>query len=201
MSLDTYANLKAEVADWLHRADLTTPIVTLVTLAEARIQREVRCPDMETAYTGTISSGVIAVPTDFLEWKAVYIDSNGANVLEPKSWEWVLQNYPTRSASGLPKFIARNVTNFEFGPYPDSAYSVKGTYYKRLVALGTTYHNLAVEYPDLYLFGALAAAAKYIVNDERIAVWEQTYREIRDSINDEGKVGDISGGPIRVAAR
>lgn len=196
MALASYANLTAAVADWLHRSDLTTPIADFVVIAENRINREVRCADMETAYTGTIAAGVIAVPTDFLEWKAVYIDSNGATRLQPKSWEWVLQNYPTRSAGGLPKFIARNASNFEFGPYPDSTYSVKGTYYKRLAAVASSWHNLAVEYPDLYLFGTLVAAAPYIGDDPRIPTWNAMYESIRDSINQEAVKADISGAPL-----
>ena len=196
MALASYANLTAAVADWLHRSDLTTPIADFVVIAENRINREVRCADMETAYTGTIAAGVIAVPTDFLEWKAVYIDSNGATRLQPKSWEWVLQNYPTRSASGLPKFIARNASNFEFGPYPDSTYSVKGTYYKRLAAVSSSWHNLATEYPDLYLFGTLVAAAPYIGDDPRIPMWNSMYETIRDSINQEAVKADISGAPL-----
>lgn len=196
MALASYANLTAAVADWLHRSDLTTPIADFVVIAENRINREVRCADMETAYTGTISSGVIAVPTDFLEWKAVYIDSNGATRLQPKSWEWLLFNYPTRSAEGLPKFIARNASNFEFGPYPDSTYSVKGTYYKRLAAVSSSWHNLATEYPDLYLFGTLVAAAPYIGDDPRIPTWNAMYESIRDSINQEAVKADISGAPL-----
>lgn len=196
MALASYANLTAAVADWLHRSDLTTPIADFVVIAENRINREVRCADMETAYTGTIASGVIAVPTDFLEWKAVYIDSNGANRLQPKSWEWLLFNYPTRSSDGLPKFIARNASNFEFGPYPDSTYSVKGTYYKRLAAVSSSWHNLATEYPDLYLFGTLVAAAPYIGDDPRIPTWNAMYESIRDSINQEAVKADISGAPL-----
>lgn len=196
MALASYANLTAAIADWLHRSDLTTPIADLVVIGENRINREVRCADMETAYSGTISSGVIAVPTDFLEWKAVYIDSNGANRLQPKSWEWVLQNYPTRSADGLPKFIARNASNFEFGPYPDSTYAVKGTYYKRLAAVASSWHNLATEYPDLYLFAALAESAAYIGDDPRIPTWEARYQAIRDSINREAVNAEFSGAPL-----
>lgn len=196
MALASYANLTASVADWLHRSDLTTPIADFVVIAENRINREVRCADMETAYTGTIAAGVIAVPTDFLEWKAVYIDSNGATRLQPKSWEWLLFNYPTRSSEGLPKFIARNASNFEFGPYPDSTYSVKGTYYKRLAAVSSSWHNLATEYPDLYLFGTLVAAAPYIGDDPRIPMWNSMYESIRDSINQEAVKADISGAPL-----
>lgn len=196
MAITTYNELKTAVITWSARSDLTTLVVDLIMLGEKRIQREVRTPDMETAYSGTISSGVIAAPSDFLEWKAVYIDSNGANRLQPKSWEWVLQNYPTRSSDGLPKFIARNAANFEFGPYPDSTYSVKGTYYKRLTTVASSWNALATANPDLYLFASLAETNAYVADDPRVAVWENKYREIRESLNSEARGQDISGAPL-----
>jgi len=46
MSLDSYANLKLEIADHLERDDLTTQIDTFIDLAEARHKREVRIKEM-----------------------------------------------------------------------------------------------------------------------------------------------------------
>jgi hypothetical protein len=201
MALASYNDLKAAVADHIHRADLTTPIPDLITLAEKRINREVRAPEMQTAYSGTISSGVIAVPTDFLEWKAVYVSSNGAHMLQPKALEWVWTHYPTRTADGIPIFIARNGTNFEFGPYPDSNYAVVGSYFKRMGATSSAWHALATASPDLYLFGALSFAAAYVDDPAQIQKWDAMYRDIRESINGEAKGQEISGGPIRMTAR
>lgn len=201
MALASYANLTAAIADELHRSDLTTPIADFVLRGEKRIHREVRASEMETTYSGTISSGVIAVPTDFLAWRVVYIDSNGAQVLQPKTWEWVLANYPQRSASGVPKFIARNATNFEFGPYPDSTYSVKGTYYKRLTTVSSSWNALATANPDLYLYAALTQATAYAKDDSQIEKWEQFYQATKDAINAEALGMDLSGGPLRVTPR
>jgi hypothetical protein len=197
----SYNELKSEVANIARRGDLATDVNTLIMLGEKRIQREVRTPDMETAYTGTIASGVIAVPTDFLEWKAVYIDSNGSNVLEPKEWEWVLKHYPTRSADGMPKFIARNASNFEFGPYPVSNYAVKGTYYKRLTTVSSSWNALATANPDLYVYAALSAVSAFVKDEARIPVWESAYQMTRDALNGEGIKQTTSGGPLRVTAR
>lgn len=200
MTIASYADLQTAVAGWLHRADLTAIIPDLITLAEKRINREIRCADMETAYTGTIASGVIAVPSDFMAWKVVYINASPVGVLEPKTLEWLITNYPTRSADSQPKFIARNASNFEFGPYPDSTYAVKGTYYKKLTAVSSSWNALATTYPDLYLMATLCEATPYIKNDQRTPIWEAKYNAIRESINAEAKGADISGGPIRVTA-
>lgn len=201
MALASYANLTAAIADELHRSDLTTPIADFVLRGEKRIHREVRATEMEAAYSGTIASGVIAVPSNFLAWRAVYIDSNGAQILQPKDWEWILANYPQRSSSGVPKFIARNATNFEFGPYPDSTYSVKGTYYQRLTTVSSQWNALATANPDLYLYAALTQASAYIGDDPRIPLWEAAYQSAKEAINAEAIGIDFGGGPLRVTPR
>lgn len=200
MALASYANLQTVVADFLARSDMTSVIPDLILLGEKRIQREVRTPDMEVSYTGTISSGSLAVPTDFLEWKVVYVDNDGAKRLQPKALEWIFQNYPTRTASGggIPKFIARSGTNFVFGPYPDSGYTVNGAYYKRLTTVSSSWNALATANPDLYLYASLAAAKAYLMDDPRIAIWEQSYVNAREALNSEGIRQDISGAPLRV---
>jgi len=72
MSITTYAELQTAVGAWLHRSDLTGIIPDLITLGEKRIFRKARCRVMESALTGTIASGVIAVPSDYLEIKFAY---------------------------------------------------------------------------------------------------------------------------------
>lgn len=201
MALGSYANLTAAIAEELHRGDLTTPIADFVLRGEKRIHREVRATEMEATYSGAISSGVIAVPTDFLSWRFVYVDSNGANVLEPKPIEWVIRNYPTRSASGMPKVIARNATNFEFGPYPDTDYTVKGTYYKRLTSVASSWNALATANPDLYLAASMVEAALHINDDSIAQKWEMRYQSAKEAINAEAIGIDFGGGPLRVQVR
>lgn len=200
MTIASYAELQTSVATWLHRADLTPIVPDLIMLGEKRINREVRTADMETSYSGAISSGVIAVPTDFLSWKAVYVNSAPVSILRVKPLDWLLENYPTRTSDRQPLFIARNGSNFDFGPYPDSTYTINGTYYKRMTAVSSSWHALATANPDLYLMAALCEAAPYLVNDARIGVWEGKYGAIRDELNTEAKGADISGGAIRMTA-
>jgi len=199
MSIASYSELQTAVANWLHRADLTSTIPDFIMLGEKRISREIRSPEMETAYTGTIASGVIAVPTDFLAWKSVYIDGAPVRILRVKPLDWLIENYPTRSAHAQPVFMARNGANFEFGPYADSAYTVKGTYYKRLDPVSTSWNSLATASPDLYLAAALAEAIPFVKRDD-LMVWEGKFNAIKNAINGENAESEISGGAIRMAA-
>lgn len=200
MSIASYADLQTAVGNWLHRSDLTAIIPDLITLGHNRINRDVRTADMETDFSEAISSGTVGVPSGFLGWKNVYIDGSATQRLETKPLSWLYLQYPTRSADGRPAFIARKGAAFEFGPYPDSAYTVKGTYYKRLTAPSTTWNAVATTWPELYLFATLCEAAPYIRDAEAIALWEGKYGQIVAAINNEDLMAEFSGAPLAMAA-
>ena len=46
MALDTYSNLKTEIASYLNRDDLTTNIDTFIDLAESRHAKDLRLREM-----------------------------------------------------------------------------------------------------------------------------------------------------------
>ena len=199
MALTTYAELKTACANWSRRSDLTTYLDDLITVAEERIFREVRHRLMETALSGTVSSGVVALPSDYVELKYAYIDGTPIQSLQKKEASWIYLTYPLRSAQSKPKFIARDVTSFIFGPYPDSAYSVKGTYYKRLTSLtslSSTVNDLYTQFPDLYLAASLAEVFRFTRNKEMMSYWEARYEDIKTKINNESKAEAASGGPL-----
>lgn len=198
MAITTYSQLQTAVSNWLHRSDLTSYIPDFITLAETRIYREVRARDMETAFSDTIASGAVALPTSYIDLKHAYISRSPTNWLERKSNQWIYQNYPLRSSDGLPSFISREGSNFIFGPYPDSGYTVKGIYFKNLGAVSASAHALFTTNPDLYLFGALCEAEPYLLRDARVALWKAKYNEIRDQINDLSDEEDLSGGSLRI---
>ena len=198
MSISSYADLQTSVASWLHRSDLTSIIVDLIMLGEKRIQREVRTADMETPHILAISAGVLTVPPEFLGWKNVYVDRTPVQPLQVKPLDWIYLNYPVRSSTGIPQFIAMNGTSFEFGPYPDSNYTIKGTYFARLTSVATTWNGLATDSPDLYLFAALAESKPFLLDDQRIPIWEAKYAAIRDAINSENEVSNFAGSPLAV---
>lgn len=183
MALATYTDLKAAIATWLNRTDLTTYIPDFIALAEERIYRDLRIKAMETAFSTTIASGVIALPTDYIELKNAYVDGSPVYLLERASLEDIYSMYPTRSTSGKPLYIAREGDNFIFGPYPDSTYTIKGTYYKKLAALSAANETnwLTSGASSLILFGALAEAAPFLKDDQRLAIWEGKFQtQLRD---------------------
>lgn len=200
MAITTYAQLKTAVVSWLDVAttDFTSTIDDLVTVGEKRIFRETRTRDMETALSSVIAAGVIALPTNYVAMKFCYVDGTPVQALERRSAEWIYSKYPQRSSSSKPSFIAREAGNFIFGPYPDSTYTIKGSYYVRLGALSGTVNALFTANPDLYLFACLAESEPLIGRDSRIPLWEAKYQKILASVNAEDKNEDQSGSSLQM---
>lgn len=205
MAITTYAQLKVATERWLSGSDdktatalgIVSTIDDLVTVAESRISRECRTKDTEASIGTAIASGVIAVPADYLGTKYLYIDGSPIQFLEARPPEWIYQNYPSRASDSKPLYYAREASSFIFGPYPDSNYTVRGIYYKKLPALSSGVHNLFSNNPDLYLFATLAESSILIGPDTRIALWEQKYRKILEDVNAFSKNSEYFG-PIRM---
>ena len=180
--ITTFSTLKTALGSFVDRDDMDAVGGTwdiLIGLCEAEIYRDLRIRFMESAFSVTIASGVAALPADFLELKHVYVDGSPTQGLDPKSAAWIYANYPTRAAEAKPVFFAQDADNLIFGPYPDSAYVIKGTYYALPTALGTGNETnwLTTNAPDLLLNGSLLASVGYLGEDERSPGWQRNYTD------------------------
>lgn len=198
MAITTYAELQTAVTNWLKRSDLASIIPDLIMIGEKRIFREVRARVMETALNSTISSGTIALPSDYLELKHAYVDGSPTKLLQRTTATSLYEQYPLRSSTSKPKLIAREGSNFIFGPYPDSTYTIKGIYYAQPTSIATSANTLFTANPELYLFAALLEAEPYMKNDNRVALWAAKYEQIKEQINSYEKHELGSGSGLQV---
>ena len=206
MAITTYAELKTAVARWTGGSDVSTAttmgipntIDDLVTIAEARIFREARTKDTEASIDTAMTAGVVAIPSDYIALKFAYVDGSPVQTLERRSAEWIYTTYPTRTAVGKPLYIGRDSSNFIFGPYPDSGYTLKGVYYKKLPALSSGVHALFTNNPDLYLFACLAESNILVAMDERIAMWEAKYNKILGDVNGIDRTEGAAGSSLQM---
>ncbi len=195
MSLASYTDLTGAVASWLHRSDLNSQVPDFISLAESRINNDLRHRAMETSTASTIASGVIAVPTNYIELKDAYVSSTSpyAN-LDRKTAEWVYENYPNRTAGGdAPKFIAREGSNFIFGPFPTDGLVVTLVYYNRFAPLSSSVNSVFTAYPGLWLYGSLIEAAPYLKDDKRLPLWEQKFSQLFTLVQKESDDEFLSG--------
>lgn len=173
MAFKTYTDLKTALASWLARSDLTSYLDDFITLGEDRLARELRIWQIETALSVVMSGGSATVPSDFLELKHARISGSPTYPLDIKDAWWIFREYPTRSSDAKPHFIAVDAGEFVFGPYPDSNYTVVGTYYKKpATCVGGTTNEWTDYAGDALLFAALAETAPFLKDDPRIVVWE-----------------------------
>lgn len=198
MSISTYAEAKAAVASRLRRSDTASYIDDWFTLAETDIYRRLRTRDMETAFSTAISSGVVALPSSYIDLKFAYISATPTTKLQRKTAAWIYEKYPTRSSDGCPKFIAREGSNFIFGPYPDSNYTVAGVYYKNLGALSSSAHALFTSNPDVYVYGALTMAVRDLKDDAGVARWTPLYEKALQEAQVASDKEDYSGGGLEM---
>lgn len=197
MAYDTYENFKTAVYNALDvsSTDLTGVVDDIIADAERRIWDDLRVPEMESAYSQAVSSGVTTVPSGFIEWKYAYADTNPVTWLESRPASWVIEQYPTRSSDGTPHFIAEDAGNFIFGPFPDSAYAIKGTYYQQTTSIATTgtVQGLFQAYPDLFKFAVCTEAEIALKRPDQVQLWDARYQATRDRINDRAKSRQFGG--------
>ena len=78
MALSTFTELKDAVADWLDRSDLTTRIPDFITLAESRLNRDLRIRPMEVRSTMTTTAGnqYFNLPGGYIQMRNIQLNTN-----------------------------------------------------------------------------------------------------------------------------
>jgi hypothetical protein len=199
MALDTFADLKATIADYLNRDDLTAVIPSFITIAEAKFNRKLRTRQMVKRAEGQIQTAFFSYPSDWLQAKEFQLNTNPIQrlqfVTEAQGDELKSNRYVS---IGKPAYYTITGTQLEFIPTPDSTYSAELTYYAKIPALSTanTSNWLLAYAPDLYLYGALLEAAPYLKDDERLAVWSQMYINSLGDIEVADQRASVSSTPL-----
>jgi hypothetical protein len=182
MALTTYAELQTAVANYLARTDLTSQIPDFIYLAETRLRRQLRINEMLTQTSLTVSANQITLPTDFLELRDIHFENNPVWTLEYQSPDLFYRNLQTQT-SGITVYYTMIANNIKFAPTPNTSDAVSMLYYQKPAYLSSTVTtNVWTENcVDALLYGSLAEAEPYLMNDPRLQTWAQLYeRAISD---------------------
>lgn len=180
MSLDSYSGLKAEINDWLDRDDL--PADTLIDLAEARHKREIRVREMQVRQQADLDERYEVLPTGLIQMRELRILSSPVTVLREVSPHEMTRF--RQDTTGKPTYFTVH-EELEFDRAPDDTYTMEMVFWKAFTPLSdaNTSNALLARAPDAYFWGALAAAAPWLTNDDRIATWDAAYVSVRDALN------------------
>lgn len=166
MSISNYAELQTAIGNYLHRSGLASQIPDFITLAEAKLNRQLRLRAMEQVATGAVAA-TVAVPSRFAEVISMRITNSGDTAQISYS--------PSSRITGDDAATAHYSIigdNFYFDPVDTGAtYSLH--YYQKFAALSAGVNWLITNAPDIYLYASLMESAPYIKEDTRIPVWAQ----------------------------
>jgi hypothetical protein len=198
MALDsTYSGLKASIADWLMRGDLTAAIPDFIAMAEADMSRRLAAEDdngappreMIAYAQSPISQEFETTPADFMGARAAFLDGATAP-LDYTTVEDIARRkalYP--SSTGNPTAYTALGAMFQFWPAPAAEIQINLFYVQRIASLNgsITTNWLLTQHPDCYLFASLMQSAPYLKNDDRVAVWQSRYDRTIASIRLAGR--------------
>ena len=199
MAFTSYSDLKTTVANYLGRSDLTAQIPDFIRLAETRMTRDLRTRQMLKSATATMTGADarVALPTDFMEVRDLYILGNPrmpVTYLSPSAF--------TRDAradeTGRPFYYTVLASEFLFAPVPDTSYTLQILYYAKPVVLSDSNASnvFLANYYDALLYGSLAEAEPYLVNDARLQTWISLYDRAINNINESDEGSEYSGVPL-----
>jgi hypothetical protein len=203
MIIGSYSSLLEMIEFYLDDGKLTPYIDGFVQSWEEEFYRDPKNFGrwMETSLDSTIASSVIAVPDDYLGLKYAYVVGAPSARLDRVSLNQQYGTYPRGGNTGVPVWIAREGTNFVFGPEPDAAYQIHLIYWAKPSTLRTAATTndswLIVNAPDLPLYGALLEAQQFILSDSRVPLWGASYARKLQVYRDLHADEDMSGSPVQ----
>ena len=205
MALTNYTGLKASIADFLNRDDLTSVIPDFVALAEAQINRDIRHWKMEARSSGQQDPAdeYMQIPADWVETIRLHLTGTGTSVVNLVSRDAMADKRAAQeNAAGTPRMYTHADGQFQLYPTPDATTNFELLYYQKIPSLITNTDNwLLLEAPDVYLYGALLHSAPYLAEDARLAVWAQLYSAAVQRLNQTSEDAMFSGSGLTLKVR
>lgn len=196
----TWSELKASLANWLNRDDLTlAEIPEAIALFERRAQRSLFAPEREIVADLTIDAEEVSLPADLWGIKALHLATDPRTVIEPMTPGQLRSTYPA-NAPGRPRNYALRGETILFGPAPDASYAGKLSYVQTIPALGAAQATnwLLTDHPDVYIEGSLAELYTLLRDVEGMQLFEARCRQSIEEINGSAVRRLQGGAPIRI---
>ena len=201
MAIIDYSTLQTAIANSLARTDLTSQIPDFITLAEARLSRELETREQEKRALATLTAGdeFTALPTDMRELRQVKLNTSPNTVLEYMSPVALDNAYPSGS-NGLPSAFSVVGQEIKLRPVPDSAYVMEIIYIGNLPALSATNtsNTMLTRHPDAYLTGSLVEAYLYLMDDQRAQLYDQKFTRIIAEVRKDEDRSSYGSGALQV---
>jgi hypothetical protein len=202
LTITTYDGLKAAVADWLNRADLTDQVPMFIRLAEAQFNRELRVRDMHVRSEAMSDQEFVPLPLDYLQHYSLSLMPTGGVTADLKYIsKKTADTYKAQGVFGPTQFYTLTDNAFELIPAPAANLDLVMVYYARIPTLGDLLpvslfpppnnfrqlNWLLTKSPDLYLASSILQAAPYLNDQARLQTWAAIRASIMDGMGLENE--------------
>lgn len=170
----TYTDLKALIATWAVRNDLTARADEIIDFVESDLRVRCRLVDLESAATVAVVAGVGAVPSDFCGHRVALWEGETSAPLEYATPEQMAV-FSSANVGGSPRRYT--ITSGEIQVSPSSDGSIALTYLATLAPLSddAPTNALLTNYPDVYLAGCQKWVGLLLSDDARVMRWGREY--------------------------
>ena len=203
MAISTYSELKTAIANFLARDDLTSVRPDFIQLAVATRARELETRSQEKRATATLTSGdeYIALPTDLREVREVKLNTPPITVLTYYS-PGALDEKFSSGGTGKPLGFSIVGDEMKMRPVPDSGYTAEIIYIGSIVALSDSNatNNILSRSPDAYLYGSLAEAYAYLLDEQRAAQYMQRFNLALEQIKVDEQRAHYGTGSLQISS-
>ena len=184
--------------------DLTAYLGDFISLAESRLNRELRVREMVNIDTSTntvAGTQSYDLPTGYIEATTVIFQSDPFTTLRFMANSDFYNKYNSSQSSGTPQYFTVVGTKILLGMQPDSATTLQINYYKKLTALSDSNatNDILTNYPELYLYASLAESSPFLMQDERLQVWAGLYKEALSLSNLASSKGSTTSSPLQMS--
>lgn len=200
MALTTYAELKASVADWVNRDDLTAAIPSFIALAEADMNRKLKDWRMDVVLPVTLSGQYTALPSGWLSTTRLNLTTPTSRLDLASDGALAEMRFQRGDVTAKPTHYAHTAGSIEVYPTPDASYAAELVYRAKIASLSDAAPSnwLLAAAPDAYLYGSLMQSAPYLKDDQRITVWGALYAEAVNSLNSASEDAKVSAAGLRL---
>lgn len=167
-------------------------------MAERRLNRVLRVPEMEDAVSTSSSAATFTLPSDFLEMRSAYVDASPKIYLRQVSMAELREMYPT-TASGTPAHFAMQSGNeMTVGPTPSASTTYVLNYYQKIPALGSgqSANWLLTAHSDIYISAALVELYTLLRDPEGVAFHEGRFQQRIAELRKQGSGKAHGASPL-----
>lgn len=192
-----YAQLKTNVADWIHRSDLTSQIVTFIDMARSRICHDLESMHLEKRVSATLTTEYVNLPTDLVDIRSIKINNRKINLWTE---DQVVQNgYNDVTGNEAIYTIVANQIRI-IGAPSSADFEMVYRYIPIAMSVDTDQDVILSNYPQLYIYACDLEFLLYSENEERAAKVVKYYQDAIEQINAASNRARYPSGSLAVRA-